>query len=367
MISRVTKTEVLAHCRETLGIFNNQDVSIDEALLTDLVRRSAGIHCPCSRSTLRHSILECTKSLPTIYESASFPEAIDDVIEALIVGGDLLELDDDVIDDSNVGQPQVALAPPGFVVRKSGSVFLFGIVPDQDTFLPSTLAERVLQRGFTRLIEPKPGEDISGELLELGLQKRPERAWVKCPKTEDSADLLARHQRLLADGPPSSEIPDLKILDSTRPVTCYRGRWTEPTAQHGDFVARRPQEYGAPIWCLVKLEDGQPVRLLDLPLKHSRWRGCDVAWYLQSAIDHCRGAPQRYRRRIDGDDIRLDFFSPLPQWSERRLMLIGRSVPPDECLLSYVIPENEADAEEEFLKKNLWLSLDDESAKEHSP
>lgn len=366
MISRVTEVEVLAHCRETLGISNNQDVSIDEALLTALARRSAGIHCPCSRSTIRNSLIECTQALPNNYDSDSFPEAIDDVIEALI-GGDLLELEDVVIDDSNVGQTWVFAAPPRFVVRPSGSVFVFGIVPDQNDFLPSTLAERVFQRGFTRLIEPKSGEDLPGKLLEIGLQKLSERTWLKYPRTEDPAEMLDRHQQLLTDSPPVAEVPELKILDPARSITYYRRRWADPKDQNGVFIARRPQEYGARLWCLVELKNGQPVRLLDLPIENSRWRGCDSAWYLQAAIDHCRGVPQRYRRRIDGDDIRLDFFSPLPQWSERRLMLIGRSVPPDECLLSYVIPANEADAEEEFLKKNLWLSLDDESAKEHSP
>ncbi len=34
-----------------------------------------------------------------------------------------------------------------------------------------------------------------------------------------------------------------------------------------------------------------------LPDKKKRWRGCDVAWHLQMAIDHCNHTPQVYRRR----------------------------------------------------------------------
>ena len=356
MIARVTATEVLARCRETLGMPSDEAVVLDDALLAALARRSAGIHCPCSRATLRASLLECMHGLPTSYDS--LPEAVDDAIEALIVGGDLLELSDVVIDDSDVRQTWVFAAPPSFVVQPSGSVFLIGIVADQDTFLPSTLTGRVLQRGYTRVLETQPGEDLQRELRELGLQQLSDSAWLRSPR-EDPADMLTRHKQSLAGQPPLvSGIRDVQILDPARPVTYYRGRWTAPSDQDGMFVARRPQEFGSPIWCLVELRNGESARLLDLPLARTRWRGCDAAWHLQAAIDHCRGAPQRYRRRIDGGGVRFDFFSPLPQWSQRRLMILGRPVPRDACLFSYVVPADEADAEEAFLQQNLWLSHD---------
>ena len=63
----------------------------------------------------------------------------------------------------------------------------------------------------------------------------------------------------------------------------------------------------------------------------------------------------------EGDGVRLDLFSPLPQWSERRLMILGRRVAHDRCLFSYIIPANEAGEEEAFLQRNLWLSCDEGS------
>ena len=358
MIARVAATEVLASCRRTLGIPDDQETGLDDVMLAALTRRSAGVHCPCSRATLRASLVECTRGLPANYES--IPDAIDDAIEALIVGGDLLELNDVVTEDSDLPQTWVFAAPPGFVIRPSGSAFLFGIVPDQDTFLPSTFASRVLQRGFTRLLEPCPGEDLADELKELGLQQLSDRAWLRSPSTEEPAAMINRYERLLADQPPVREIADLQILDSLLPVTYYRGRWADPTDHNGRFVARRPQEFGAPIWCLVELRRGDPVRLLDLPPARTRWRGCDLAWHLQMAIDQDRGAPQFYRRRVDGDTVRFDFFSPLPQWSQRRLMIFGRPVPSDRCLFSYLLPADQADAEEAFLQETLWLSRSDQ-------
>ena len=358
-ITPITATEVVAGCRDTLTMPHDGGAELDESLLANLARRSAGIHCPCSRVTLRNSLVECLHGLPTKFDS--LPTAIDDAIEALIVGGDLLELADVVTDDSDVKQTWVFAAPPSFVVRPSGSVFLIGIVADQDTFLPSTLAERVFHRGYTRVLEPQPDENLRDELLELGLQHLSDRAWLKAPRLEDPNEMLGRYQGLLNDQAPVRSIPDLQIIDSTRPVIYYRRRWTDPTDQNGMFVARRPQEFGAPIWCLVELRNGEPVRLLDLPLPRTRWRGCDAAWHIQTAIDHIRKAPQRYRRRVEDDGIRFDFFSPLPQWSERRLMILGRRTAPDACLFSYVIPANETGDEEGFLQQNLWLSCDEGS------
>ncbi len=358
-ITRVTALEVVAGCRDTLAMPSEGRLPIDKALLATLVRRSAGIHCPCSRTTLRNSLLECMHGLPTSYDS--LPDAVTDAIEALIVGGDLLELADVVIDDSDVKQTWVFAAAPSFVVRPSGSVFLIGIVADQDTFLPSTLTDRVHHHGFTRVLEPQSGENLPHQLREFGLQQLSDRTWLKAPQIKDPADILGSHEEQLTREQSITGIPDLQILDPTRPVTYYRGRWSNPTRQEGMFVARRPQEFGTPIWCLVELTAGEAVRFLDLPLPRTRWRGCDAAWHLQAAIDHCRGTPQRYRLRTDSDGVRFDLFSPLPQWSERRLMIFGTPVPRDGCLFSYVLPAKEADEEEDFLQKNLWLSRDDGS------
>ncbi len=354
MIVSISAREVLTTCRQTLNIPGGKDAGLDEPMLAALARRSAGVHCPCSLATLRTSLLECTQALPNNYDS--LPDAVDGVIEALIVSGDLLELNDVITEDSDIPRTSVFAAPPGFVLRPSGSAFLFGVVPDQDTFLPSTLASRLRHRGFTRLLEPQPGVDLANELQEQGLQQLSEPAWLRSPRPEKPAAMVDRYQRLLANELSVTAIPDLQVLDSARPVTYYRGRWVDPSTQDGVFVSRRPQEFGAPIWCIVELRAGKPVRFLDLPLPHTRWRACDSAWHLQMAIDHCRGTPQRYRRRTDSDAVRFDFFSPLPQWSQRRLMILGRLVPRDKSLFSYVVPAQEADTEEMFLQQHLWLS-----------
>ena len=359
MIERVTPKEVLAGCRYTLGLSHSGDEEIDNVLLAALLRRSAGMHCPCSRATLRASARECTQALAV--DETGRLQRIDDAIEALTVGGDLLELDDVTTEDSDVRQTWVFAAPPGFVIRPNGTAFIFGVVPDQDAFLPSSLGARVLYDGFTRSIDSREGEDLAGELREQGLQELSESVWLKSPKFEPPDDLLSRVEEFLARQTPITTIDNLKILDSARPVTYYPDRWVAPTNQTGVFIARRPQEFGARMWCLIRLEDGAPVRLLDLPFEKTRWRACDTAWHLQMAIDHCRSHPQQYRRHPDTRGVRFDFFSPLPQWSQRRLMVFGNPVPPKRCLLSYLVPSDQAEAEEGFLHSRLWLSRTEDS------
>ena len=356
MITEVNACDVLAGCRQTLGLSKDPEGFIDDVLLAALLRRTAGLHCPCSRTTLRSSLLESLQQLSQDQEKMSLSERIDIVIEGLIVGGDLVELNDVVTYDPGVKGTWVFAAPPSFVVRPSGSIFLLGIVPDQDVFLPESLASRICYDGLTRVIASAPDEDLPDELREQGLQRLSEDAWLKSPKAESSEDLLNRFRRKLVEQPPCGVINDLQIIDYVQSVTYYRGRWASPRDHTGTFVARRPQEFGAPIWCFAELQVGTVVRLLDLPLKKSRWRGCDVAWHLQMAIDHCHQSPQLYRHRHEGDSVRLDFFSPLPQWSQRRLMILGRPVPRKSSLISYQLPYTEAEAEESFLKERLWLS-----------
>lgn len=354
MIERVAPSEVVAGCRQVLGLPDQGDSSIDTVLLAALLRRSAGIHCPCSRSTLRASVLECTAALA---EDDCISQCIDEMIEWITVGGDLLELDDVVTEDTDVKQTWVFAAPPGFVVRPDdGTAFIFGVVRDQDAFLPRSLSTRISYDRFTRYIKPRPDENLADALQEQGLQQCSVDAWLKCPRAETSAKILSRVERRLERQPTAVAIANLEILDSARPVSYYRGRWVSPENQSGMFVARRPQEFGAPLWCIVRLECGRPSALLDLPFQKTRWRACDTAWHIQMAIDQRLGSPQRYHCCVEPRSVRFDFFSPLPLWAQRRFMVFGNPTASKGALLSFLVPKSSAAEEEAFLQRRLWLS-----------
>ena len=359
MIEKITRHKVLAGCREILGLSGVDNAIVDDNLLTALVRRSAGIHCPCSRTTLRSSLID---SLQYLCDSeASLPDRIETIIEGLVVAGDLLELHDVGVFDPAVRGTWVFAAPPGYIVRQSGEIFVIGIVADQDMFLPGSLVSRIRMRGFSRLIVPEVDEDLSTKLDDQGLQRLSEKSWLRTPKAEPFGQLLNRFERRLAERPPAGTVNEMEILDGEQPVTYYRGRWMACTGKTGIFVARRPQEYGASIWCLADVDAGNVARFLDLPASKSRWRGCDEAWHLQMAIDARRGQPQQYRVQPRDGECRFDFFSPLPAWSERRLITFGRAVPREKCLMSYMLPVGAVEFEENFLQECLWLSRTEDS------
>jgi hypothetical protein len=353
VISALTFTELLTDCRQAVGLPSTATHEVDAELLAGLIRRSAGINCPCSRATLRNSL---TDALQGLIGQDDLIARIESAIEGLIISGDLLELHDVVIDETNVKSTWLFAAPPSFVVRPNGAAFLFGVVPDQDSFLPDSLASRVECQRYTRIILRGGNEDLAAALREHGLQQLSEAAWLKCPKAESSREMLNRFERLLSQQPLAGHLNDAEILDPEQPVTFYRGRWTKPRKHSGLFVGRRPQEFGAPLWCAMILENGSITQLLDLPLPRTRWRGCDVAWHLQMAIDVTRGVPQQFRRQETADGVRLDLFSPIPEWAERRLMVFGRAVPKQKSLFAYELPRAEAAAEERFLRERLWLS-----------
>lgn len=353
MVSALAPTDLLNDCRQAVGLPATASHEVDAELLAGLIRRSAGINCPCSRATLRNSL---TDALQGLIGQDDLSQRIESAIEGLIISGDLLELHDVIIDETNVKSTWLFAAPPSFVVRANGTAFLCGVVPDQDSFLPDSLASRVESQRYTRIMFRSENEDLGAVLREHGLQQLSEGAWLKSPKPESAREMLNRFQRLLSQQPPAGHVNDAEILDPQQPVTFYRGRWTKPRKHSGIFVGRRPQEFGAPLWCAMILESGSVTQLLDLPLPKTRWRGCDVAWHLQMAIDVTQGTSQQYRRQETADGVRFDFFSPIPEWAERRLMVFGRAVPKERSLFAYELPKAEAAAEERFLRERLWLS-----------
>lgn len=351
-LAEIQPRDILEDCRRTLGLPPGTDMRVDDELIAGLVRHSAGFLCPCSAATLRSAVAD---SLRYLVEDEDILERIEDSIERLVTGGDLLELHQVTIGYPAVRGTWLFAAPPSHVVRPSGSIFLIGIVPDRDTYLPQALASRICYEGTSRVIIPDSEEDLSGELADLGLRRLSQENWLKFPKPQTADDLRSLMETKLHSQSRSGAIADLQILDSSEPVSYYRGRWTAPKKKSGVFIARRPRQYGSPLWCFIQLENGEASKLLDLPLSKSRWRGCDAAWHLQMAIDYSQETPQLYRLRVGDQSGYLDFFSPLPLWAQRRLMIVGRPSTPEKCLLSYWVPQDELEEEERFLQERLWL------------
>ena len=113
-----------------------------------------------------------------------------------------------------------------------------------------------------------------------------------------ASEMLNGMSRRLEEQPPSGAIPEAQILDPACEPSFYTRRWVLPTNQSGSYVARRPQAHGAALWGFAALANGAITKFLDFPLRGARWRGCDVAWQLQMAIDDRAGTPQTYPVRL---------------------------------------------------------------------
>lgn len=351
VIEQISAHSVLDIARHSLGL--SATGTMDEPFLAALLRRAAGFLCPCSPATLVSSVVEGLQYLGD--DASDMDRKLAELGEKLIVVGDLLELNQVTIDDPDVPSTFVFAAPPTFVARPDGTIFLLGVVPDVVTPLPSSLAANVVYEGVARVLIPDASEDTLSMLRDLGWQELSVAYWRKAPKPETPSHMRESMFRRLEAQPPSGVIDELTILDPTSSPRHYGQRRINPTNQSGSFVARRPQAYGAPLWGYAALVNGCPVRFLDFPLVGMRWRGCDVAWHLQMAIDDGRGTPQVYRRRDMPDGVAFDFFSPLPLWAVRQLAVFGRPANRKDCLFSYCVPPQEADSDESFLRERLWL------------
>ena len=351
MIAVTTGAEVLSSARRGLGL--GAIGGLDDVYVSASLRRLAGFLCPCSPRTLVRTMAEAHRGLHSNYPD--FPDRVEEVVDALVAVGDLLELRDVGTLDETVKGTWVFAAPPAFVPRPSGSALILGLSADEPTPLPADLRSRVIYKGVARWLEAAPGEDLKATLRSLGLNEVAPDRWSRPPRLQPAAMLIADMDNKLATQGASGEIADLRILDYLRSVRRYRDRWTIGSAQSGRFVVRRPQAYGADLWGYAEVSAGRPVRLIDFPLPGSRWRGCDVAWRLQMAIDAQAGNAQTYHVQTNGDSARVEFFVPIPDWARRRLAMVGEEVESSSSLLAYSVSMRELAAEETFLQSYLFL------------
>lgn len=318
-------------------------------VLAALVRRAASFQSPCSARSLVRSVAESMRGL--------FPEEdllprLDAIADELLSYGDLIEA------ERTAGSGRfVYPAPPTFVTIGSGRILLLGVCPESVEWLPPDLSAAVNHRGHVRSLPPMIGTNAA-RLRDAGYYEVPHKLWLQSPKPTTPKQVCERylsHQR--GNGQPTGAA-DITILDASQPVHYYKGRWKQASGT-GLFVARREQRYGAQLWSYIRLLDGQLVSLVDLPVEGTGWRACDEAWWLQAAIDADNGTPQyaQVSSLPDADEVRLDFFSPLPRWVQRQLDVIGQPTARAGALMSYNLPAADLTFVREFLAQHLWMAI----------
>jgi hypothetical protein len=335
-----------------LGLDAELIVLTSQEGLAASLRRGASFMCPTSPSRLLDAVLGAVR--PVIPDGVVSRSQLAELLDLLVASGDLLEL------RHGVGRSirLLYLGPPSFIECQAGSYLLLGVRPFGAPLLDAELGAGIEPEGHTRTIrlEAKTAQD---RLVGAGLQPIERERWVASPRPEDPRSLLGRVGEQLDTARPSGDIEDLVVLDPNTPVKYYSGRWRSPKAgDTGDFVARRPQAYGAALWCCVRLENGTPKRMVEFPIDDPVVPGRDEAWRMQMAIDALRGAGQRYRRTpaTAADATVVSFFSPIPGFAERYLQLVGLALAESRgSLFSFRVPNGAMPALDAMLTAMLWM------------
>lgn len=351
----LSASELLVATAASLGVPTATEASM---LLRPALRRAAFILAPTSRADLLRFVREPLKVF------GEFDSALEEALDDLIAYGDILEMHRHEDDPWDAPKRVLRPAPPSFVARKTGELVLLGVAGGHVTALTADLQKRVGETGPLRVIVPEPGEALGDHLKLLGLVQLSEPAFLRSPTAEAAAEHANRWKTRLAASPPDGTVIDgLEILDPQRAATYYRGRWRPAQASDsGMFLARRPQRFGSPLWCLVDLGDGRCQRLMDFQPDDDRQRPCDLAWRAQASFDAAGGRPQRFHLRDTEKGRAIDVFSPLPGFAERRLALVAAKTAAPGCLCSFeLLPERAAD-EAAALEECLWLAPSDKAS-----
>lgn len=355
-IQRVEPGEVAIRAVGLLGL---DDTIVDLFSLEGLcasLRRAASFLCPASPRQIVDSVLDALQPLKGDLERDELADALD----LLVSSGDLLELR-----QAGARTRLLFLGPPSFVEKQPGEFLLLGVRPNAGHLIDeNSLDAEIAYEAHTRTLTLDAGS--APEILAAaGLHRLTREQWTKAPRDESAAAVVEQTRDRLGATRSPGQVSGFTIIDGGASVRFYKGRWRESLASDGGvFVGRRPQAYGAPIWCAVEMEAGVPQAVLDLPIDSSVAPGWDEARRLQAALDAERGTPQVYRVRPSGqssDACLIDFFGPLPSWAERYLDLTGLPVPKARgSLFSYRVWQAAVHDATAFLSRSLWMTAIEE-------
>jgi hypothetical protein len=323
-------------------------------LIASAVRRLCSFMCPCPSFAIQRMALRSLKVL-------GFPEdelhrLVENALEDLSVSGDVLELSRVTMAGAENFPSWLYCAPPSFIARATGRIYITGIAADDASFLPREFRANLTRDGAARFIE-SASQEITEQLKQLGLRQVKEAAWMSGVRAETVSDHLRRATSRLRSFGVAGDLPDLTILEHAGRVRkSYSSRWKKTDIESGAYIGRVPQPYGAPLWYLCDLVDGKTAKSILLPTKESTERASDVAWRIQFALDSQAGFPATYSVTRDSNVATLSFDFPVPLAVRRRFMFLGaRRSQDDPNPFRFQLPLQELEGERRLLRDNYWL------------
>lgn len=351
---RVSATKVLDGVRTDLAVSHGGETDGRHEIVAAVMRRLAGILCPCPRLALRQAVVRSLAPLvPWAEELDSLADA---TIEGALVGGDLLELVNVVVAEEHEHPTWLYCAPPSFVRGPGARLYVLGIPPDGALFLPTAVRNRLRHQGSARFVDELPGEGLPEVFASLGLREISSDVWRHTRRPEPAATHLATLRRRLDREGASGAVAPLRVLrPASEPGTSYTGRWATPDKDTGLRVGRFEGAFGNRIWCLAELQAGELRRYIRLPLRESALAPSDAAWLAQLALDTLAGLPGTYRVvSRDGGAVITSTF-PLPRFARRRFEYLGAAAPVP-APYAFWVPDAQRATEEAFLREQLWLA-----------
>lgn len=350
-VLRLTAAEASVLSVRTLGLDPELVDLVSREGLSASLRRAASFMCPTSPSRLVSAVLGAVS--PFSINGEVSREGLTDLLDLMVAAGDLLELRRE--EDRSIRL--LYLGPPSYIEREPGTYLISGVRPFGASLVDFELAPLVEREGHTRAIRIDAAT-AADRLADAGLRPIERKRWVSAPSAEPAKSLVERIKSRLDATLPSGGIEGLQVIDSDSKVRYYRGRWRAPKANDtGDFVARRPQAYGADLWCAVRLDDGIPTRMVEFPIDNPVVPGRDEAWRFQMAIDATRGEPQQFAAEPfgTGGAVVVKFFSPIPGFAERYLQLVGLALEVSGALFAYRVPIGAMPSLIELLTNMTWM------------
>lgn len=357
-LKSLTRDTLLGAVASQLGLAD-VDVSSGElssALIAAVLRRIAVTTCPCPRETFVGSAVDAFTGLG---EAEAIKVRVREVLDSLVVIGDLLELGGSTALPGVVAEDWLYCAPPAFVDR-GGAVLLLGIEPEDQAALPPSLRNRVVRRRELRYLQSNGEDGITEQLRAAGYVEISKVAWTRPPQNQTADAFFEGVVRRLRESGGQGALEGLQVYGSADEEKHFASRLISPAGRSGYHVGRRPQAFGSPIWIFVELDQGRPVQFLDLPWRGGKYRGCDHGWRIQSALDARRDRPQTYRVvPLEENLDRYEFFSPVPLWIERRIRIEGERVRAKDALFAYALDRHSGHGIDELVQSYMWFKKAD--------
>ncbi len=353
-LKALSQSDLLSAMARQLGL---QDAASSErgfsiTLIAAILRRIAASSSPCPRDTIVGTALEAFAGLG---DPAEMKVLVRDVLDRLIVTGDLLELGGTSTLPSVAADDWLYCAPPAFLALEE-SILLLGIDAEDQATLPASLREQVQYRRELRVLPSDDMDATREQLLDAGYYEVSRAAWTRLPQAQTARKFLDAAVRRLEESGGQGQLAGLKVVGSANSSHNYASRWTAPDGKSGHFVGRRPQAFGSDLWVFVELQEGRPIRFVDLPWRGGKFRGCDHGWRIQSALDTVSGNPQSYRIAYQDSGVAsYEFFSPLPLWAERQLRIHGEKVATKGTLFAYELERQADHGIDDLLQSYMWF------------